>query len=308
MIPLLHPGYHKTGTSWMQRRLFVPEHGFAPLFDHPEIDALILQPGPFAFDAEGLRAEAEARHARLGAHLVPVISSEIMSGQPYTGGRDSRMVADRLKQAFPEAKIMISIREQLALLPSLYMQYLQAGGTMTAQKFFAGRSVMGNFGFDPAFHEYHHLVGHYAGLFGAANVMVHPMEMLIKDPGAIVVGLNRLTGAATQAADVDFSNATYGAKEFVVPVIRRINHFRHNDFDHEPMISFGGLGWLAYRAVNKFSRSGIGQRISKGRKPVSQLVDARFRGFYDASNAQLQKFVEVDLADLGYAVARRADI
>ena len=302
MTPLLHPGYHKTGTTWMQRRLFLPEHGFAPLFDHTEIDALIFQPGPFSFDAAKVRALAGEKHARIGAHLVPVISSEIMSGQPYIGGRDGKMIADRLKEAFPEAKVLISIREQLGLLPSLYMQYLQAGGTMPAEKFFAGRRVIGNYGFDPAFYEFHHFVGHYAGLFGQDRVMVHPMELLRRDAAAIVRGLNALTGAGTDAARVDFSNATYGAKEFVVPLIRRVNHFRQNDFDHEPMVDLGGLAWFAYRAINRISRSGFSQRWAKVR-PVTGLVENRFGGRYDASNAALQELVTVDLANLGYPVA-----
>jgi hypothetical protein len=303
MTPLLHPGYHKTGTTWMQRRLFLPEHGFAPIFDHAEIDALIFQPGPFSYDAAKVRALAEERHERLGRHLVPVISSEIMSGQPYIGGRDGRMIADRLKETFPEARVLISIREQLALLPSLYMQYLQAGGTLPWAKFFAGRSVMGNYGFDPGFWEYDRFVGHYAVLFGRGSVHVHPMEVLMRDPPALVAALNALTGAGTDPANVDFSNATYGAKEFVAPILRRVNHFRRNDFDFEPMVDLGGLGRFAYRAVNKVSRLGLMQGFARN-KPVTRFVRDRFRSRYEASNAALQAYVAADLAALGYPMAR----
>jgi len=300
MTPLLHPGYHKTGTSWMQARLFRPEHGFAPIFDHAEIDRLIFQPGPYSYDPAGVRALADERHRAIGAHLVPVISSEIMSGQPYIGGRDGALVAERLKETFPEATVMVSIREQLALLPSLYMQYLQAGGTMPCGKFFAGRTVIGNYGFDPAFWEFDKFVGHYMRLFGADRVIVHPMELLVREPKAIVTRLNALTGAGTDPDRVDFSNATYGAKEFVVPVIRRINHFRKNDFDHEPMIDFGPLGWIAYRAVNKFSRSALGGRVGGKSKPVTRFVRDRFAGRFAASNSALQAMTTVDLGKLGY--------
>ncbi len=304
MTPLLHPGYHKTGTTWMQRRLFIPEHGFAPIFDHVEIDRLIFQPGPFSYDSGAVRALAEEKHASMGKDLVPVISSEIMSGQPYIGGRDAALIANRLKETFPEASVMISIREQLGLLPSLYMQYLQAGGTMPFAKFFAGRTVIGNYGFDPDFYEFDKFVGHYVRLFGQEHVMVHPMELLIRDPKAIVRGLRALTGVQTDADKVDYSNATYGAKEFVVPVIRRINHFRKNDFDHEPMIDFGPLGWIAYRAVNKFSRSTLGKRIGGKSKPVSRYVKERFAGRYAESNRRLQEYSSADLAKLGYPLAR----
>lgn len=301
MLPLIHPGYHKTGTTWMQRRLFLAEHGYASLFSHEDIDALIFQPGPFAYDAAKVRALAEERHARAGRHLVPVISSEILSGQPYLGGRDSKVMADRLKEAFPEATVIVTIREQLALLPSLYMQYLQAGGTLSCRRFFAGRSVVGNYGFDPGFWEYHAFVGHYAGLFGKDRVYVHPMELLMREPPAIVTALNALTGAATDAARVDFSNATYGAKEFVAPVIRHVNQFRRGDFDHAPVVDLGPVGRFAYRAANKFSRLGLTQGMARS-KPVSRFVREQFRGRFEASNAALQPFVAADLAKLGYPV------
>ncbi|MFO1175532.1 MAG: hypothetical protein U1E48_10065 [Paracoccaceae bacterium] len=304
MLPLIHPGYHKTGTTWMQRRLFLPEHGYAPLFSHEDIDALIFQPGPFCYDAARVRALAEERHDRLGRHLVPVISSEILSGQPYIGGRDCRMIADRLKETFPEAKVIVTIREQLALLPSLYMQYLQAGGTLSHQRFFAGRSVIGNYGFDPCFWDYDRFVGHYAALFGRDRVHVHPMELLVRQPPAIVAALNALTGAATDAARVDFSNATYGAKEFVAPLIRRVNQFRAGDFDHAPFLDLGAAGRLAYRAANKLSRLRLSQGLSRS-KPVTRFVRDQFRGRFDASNAALQAYVAVDLAGLGYPMGNR---
>ncbi|MBS0565655.1 MAG: hypothetical protein JSR87_14640 [Proteobacteria bacterium] len=304
MLPLIHPGYHKTGTTWMQRRLFLPEHGFASLFSHEDIDALIFQPGPFSFDAGRVTALAEERHDRLGRHLVPVISSEILSGQPYIGGRDCRMIADRLKETFPEAMVIVTIREQLALLPSLYMQYLQAGGTLSHQRFFAGRSVIGNYGFDPAFWDYDRFVGHYAALFGRDRMIVHPMEVLIRHPAAIVEKLNRLTGAGTDAARVDFSNATYGARESVVPLIRRINHVRRNDFGFGTIVDLGRLGTLAYRAANKFSRSDLAARLGVTGKPVTRHVAERFADRFAASNTALQEFVTEDLVGLGYPLAR----
>lgn len=306
MTPLLHPGYHKTGTSWMQKRLFLPAHGYAPVLGHEDVDELIFQPGPFAFDAGRVRARAEERHAQMGPALVPVISSEILSGQPYTGGRDCRMMADRLREAFPDARVMLSIREQLALLASLYMQYLQAGGTAPCARFFSGREVINNHGFDPAFHEFDGLVGHYRDLFGADRVIVHPMEVLVSDPPAIVAALNALTGAGTDPAGVDFSNATFGARESVVPVIRRINHFRRNDFGHEPVADLGGAAWFAYRAVNKLSRSTVARRIGLNGKPVTRYVRERFAGRFAASNRRLQAMTGHDLAALGYEMAAPA--
>ena len=84
----------------------------------------------------------------------------------------------------------------------------------------------------------------------------------------------------------------------------RGDHLRRNDFDHGPMIDLGRTGQLAYRAVNKFSRSDIAARLGLKGKPVTAYVKATFRGRYDASNAALQAYCEDDLAALGYPLAR----
>jgi hypothetical protein len=68
------------------------------------------------------------------------------------------------------------------------------------------------------------------------------------------------------------------------------------------MVDLGGAGWFAYRAVNKFSRSRFAGHFGAARKPVTQLVKARFKGRYVASNAILQDYVTANLADLGYPV------
>lgn len=127
---------------------------------------------------------------------------------------------------------------------------------------------------------------------------------LVRQPPAIVAALNALTGAATDAARVDFSNATYGAKEFVAPLIRRVNQFRAGDFDHAPFLDLGAAGRLAYRAANKLSRLRLSQGLSR-RKPVTRFVRDQFRGRFDASNAALQAYVAVDLAGLGYPMGNR---
>ena len=51
--PVLHIGYHKTGTTWMQRVLFHPDFGFAQVTGHEEVSRHITAPHTFEFDAPG---------------------------------------------------------------------------------------------------------------------------------------------------------------------------------------------------------------------------------------------------------------
>ena len=57
-----------------------------------------------------------------------MVSFPRLSGHPYSGGYDSRMIADRVAEVFPEARILIVIREQRSMIVSTYKQYVNAGG------------------------------------------------------------------------------------------------------------------------------------------------------------------------------------
>jgi hypothetical protein len=41
---LIHPGFHKTGTTWLQQQVFSDTRAFHMLFDHEEIDRLFIPP------------------------------------------------------------------------------------------------------------------------------------------------------------------------------------------------------------------------------------------------------------------------
>ena len=60
---------------------------------------------------------------------IPVNSNERLCGCPHNGGRDARRIAEWLRQAFPEARILCTIREQKQMICSSYLQYLRNGGT-----------------------------------------------------------------------------------------------------------------------------------------------------------------------------------
>lgn len=58
----------------------------------------------------------------LKAGLVPVISSECLSGASING-LVSFQIANYLKTTFPEARFLIVVREQLSYIPAYYQEY-----------------------------------------------------------------------------------------------------------------------------------------------------------------------------------------
>ena len=290
MSPLIHIGYHKTATTWMQAQLFTPAHGYRMLADHPEIFAHITRPHGLVFDPAPMRALIAERSADLPKGHVPVLSSEIISGHPFYGGQMSDTYAERVKAIAPEAKILISIRAQQNILPSVYMQYLLRGGTMPHAMFFAGTDVPGYLGFDPLHFEYDRLVGLYQKLFGAQNVYVMTQESLAADMDAACHGLAGFAGNTVFDGVSDAVRKARGVSypEYCVGILRRINQVQRSTLNPAPILSLGQTPAGLYRSLGYVLRRPPFSTIWGGRKPVSDYVKQHFAGRFAASNARLE--------------------
>ncbi|MEM7642008.1 MAG: hypothetical protein AAF366_05720 [Pseudomonadota bacterium] len=288
---LLHVGYHKTATTWMQRRLFQPEHGYRQLADHQEISDRVERPTDLTFDPGPMRNLIADRMAQVAPGEVPVLSSEILSGHPFQAGRDGAAMARRLARIAPGARILISIRAQARILPSVYMQYLLRGGTMPAERFFKGTKAPGYFGFDPVHFEYHRLVGLYQDLFGAGSVFVWTQESIARDMEAAAHRLADFAGAEGFAGLTPEARLVQSASypEAGVGVLRRINHVQSSTLNPTPILRLGRTPQGLYRVAGFLFRRPPLSRILAGRRPVGDLVATRFAGHYAASNADLAR-------------------
>ncbi|MGB3315176.1 MAG: hypothetical protein WBB85_12245 [Albidovulum sp.] len=300
---LLHIGYHKTATSWMQQRLFVPEHGYLQIARHPEVWEHIVAPHGLTFDPAGMKDVIRKGLDELPAGKVPVISSEIISGHPFFGGIGSDVYAHRLKEIAPDALILISIRSQMRILTSVYMQYLMRGGTSKPEVFFAGDPELGFHGFRPEHFEYHRLVGLYQELFGAENVRVVTQESLVRDMDGMAHGLAAFAGNAGFGGVLPTHRSAYAPSypEYAVPILRRINKLQRSVLTPAPLIRLGTTPYGIYHGVGFAMRHPPFSTFLKGFQPVSGHVKKTFAGRYDDSNRKLAALLgpDVDLSDFG---------
>ncbi len=298
---LMHIGYHKTATTWMQQKLFKPEHGYQQIATHRDAFTHIVKPHGLRFDPVPLRDILAKRISTLSGDIVPVFSSEILSGHPFQGGHESDVFAERLKQIVPNARILISIRSQMKILPSVYMQYLLRGGTMPYKKFFEGINEVGYFGFTPDHFEYDLLIYKYQQLFGRENVRILTQESLQQD----------MSGAALKLAIFSENTAFRGLSpsalriyaasypEYASPVLRRINHVQSSTLNTNPIFSLGHTPKGLYRAAGYVLRLPILKTLIGDKKPISDYVKLRFSGYFSASNERLAALCphQVDLSD-----------
>lgn len=306
---LFHVGYHKTGTTWMQHFFFTAENGFCRVLDHDEAFELIAAPHGLDFRPEAARELLTSRHPGDGV-VVPVVSSEILCGNPFFGGRESDDYARRIKAINPDAMILITIREQYAAIASTYMQYLSRGGTETLDAFFAERPVRGTFGFSHRHFEYDKLIGLYRDLFGAERVLVVTQESLAADPLAATRHICAFAGAMPPR-DLRRDRFAVSYPEYAAWVLRRINYVRSGPVKPAPAFHLGRMADLGYRAAGRLSGLPALRRRLSTYRPVRAFVVKRFAGCFAQSNqrllAMLGSTIDLDGYDGIHGPEREAD-
>jgi hypothetical protein len=185
--PIVHIGYHKTGTTWLQKNAFpfATSHG---LVSRPAIKKYLLLPPGLTFDAD------VARHGLLDASggRPPLISEENLSGGIHNGGFNGLVgpeTARRLHAVFPDAHIVIGIRAQPTLIASAYSYYIDAGGTFSAHRYvfpdaypIRGERERTKPRFNLEHLEFDRLIAYYRTLFGPESIHIIVYERFQRDP------------------------------------------------------------------------------------------------------------------------------
>lgn len=301
---LLHVGYHKTGSTALQDQLFaMPDSGYL-LPSEPRIDLIdrFVLPGPFDFDATTARRHYTRFLVRSRSEgRTAVLSHERFSGYPPSGGFDAPLLAGRLKDTFPDARILIVVREQLSNIASMYLQYITDGGDRGLNDYLSprGRYLKRSPGFSPSFYCYDALVSHYRRLFGRDRVLVVAHETLIADPQSVVSALAAFTGQKPYPCVFARQNESRPASFQAVQ--RLVNRYvAPTEFSRMALIPddrlakrFGYLnGYVPRRLTQALDR-----RLSVG---IDRRVAQRFDGAFADSNRRLADMTGLDLAALGY--------
>lgn len=315
---LVHIGMHKTGSTWLQENLFgADDSGFWSPCDiampakkrvkaytrmlfMDNQDRLMADED---FDPTGLREQ-------LGPHVVPVgrcavFSAERLSGHPLSNGFDRSQICNRIKRVFPNACILIIIREQRSIILSSYMQCLKNGGGYTIQYFIAGKRGENRHALRSHFFKYDRLIRLYQSVFGSENVLTLPMEMIIVKPRDFAGRICQFSNIDTPD-DLPFhiksnERATYlpyVALRRIVPLIRSSQGNAYN-----PSILGRNLGRSVHlRTVNAISKV-VPRSLDKWVKNrLQQQVDELTKDTYVTSNRETEKLIGMDLGAFGYRV------
>lgn len=186
---VFHVGYHRAGSTYLQKGIF-PQLGDHLLVAASEIRRI----RNCRDDADLDRLYGAVSLQEVGGRIV-VDTEEEFSGDMF---RDDFDMPAKIHRINPNAKIIVCIRSQIDIIPSLYYLYLKKGGRLSYGAYVD--AILKNRKFD-----YHALVGRYLDLFGPDRVLVCLLEDLAAAPRRFVQSL------------LDFISLPRDAEDLVVP-------------------------------------------------------------------------------------------
>ena len=281
---LLHIGYQKTASTFLQKRLFPKIE--SRWFDRPMTTLLcrnligedVYLERTFA----SYLAEQSDHHGKPG-----IVSFESLAGHIWEGSATTLRTAKRLARAAPGATVLVIVRSQPAMLVALYGQYVNEGGPGSFTRFLSGD--LPGVELDPSYLDFQFLVELYRDLF--PDVVIVPYERFRDDPKMFIAGICDLLGSPFVDTPTFLDNPTTST---VGSALLRLSNkgFRRSSFNPDPPLAMPGS-----RVVRApLQRLQIGRSLWEQYRREAEVFCGRFA----QSNARLQQTCNWDLSEYGY--------
>jgi hypothetical protein len=276
---LVHIGYHKTGTTWLQ------QSGFSYLEGVTVYSRQRLVSGLFHDLINQEKTPAPALLRTLAEQGGPQLySDERFSGNLWTGGGEAVRTAARLHEAFPEGTVLVTVRAQQSIIRSVYAQYVNEGGWVSFDRFLNCDAP--GLHWNPDHFAYDRLISVYHELF-SGRVIVLPYELLRTDAvaylGAVASVLQTRLTARPNHAVVNPSLSGWQ-----LSLLRGWNRAaRASPFNPKPLVAVPGAARMR----------GVMQARARGRGGESPLPEDLLRR-YAERNRQISRYCT--LTGLGY--------
>lgn len=308
--PLIHIGFHKTGTSWLQDKVFTNDsevfHPISKLAPYFVFDENGFKLNSFNKNEDVIKKELNnlLKDSPVLNGRIPVLSYERLSGSPFAAGVNASTHALRLKLIFPKGKVLIVIRNQQDAIHSVYFQYLTGGGTHGIKKFLNARYNGLRPHFSTNHYHYHYIIAEYQNLFGKENVLVLPYELFRDNKESYLSRISDFVGKEINIKN-DVKNVFVNKNEyqFVRYNFRFLSKFikatELNDFPKRHNWITKRVAWAFIKLLKLLSPSTLNSRTkSKVDRVITNHIGSEFRG----SNQITQSLTDLDLSLYGYKI------
>ncbi len=300
---IVHIGLPKTGTTTLQNALFAKQDQFAYIGKEQNLytDTLrdLINRISFQDSLDYDPAEVAALVATLHNGSKPLlVSDEIFSVE---GRADRHLVAERLHRLFAPATVLIVVRNQAAMLQSMYLNHVRGSGQRIVSFATWLQQTYGGIRFPDIYRvalDYEPLVRTYEDVFGAGNVLVLPFELIREENSLFPTALAKLLHMPAAAVQAKLTKT--------VDNQRMSNRHLLALHVQERLLNGANLAMLGRRLLPQSVYQPIRRLVTGGRRVPSPVLPDEWRvrlpGLCARGNAQLEARKKIPLRQLGYPV------
>ena len=291
MSTIIHIGFPKAASTWLQQSLFPAVKNYEIVIESV-VSEKLLKPGSFVFDPV-----ACGKFFSAYSNKPLLISDERFLGSfnlGWNNGAYTKELAGRLKNVFPEATILLVIRNQADIIASAYAQYIKDGGTLSIQRFlyppenFTFQNIL-KFSFEQL--EYDRIIRYFETLF-PKKVKVFLYEDLQDDPGNFIQKLSADLDFEIDKESITFRSRNPRYSRSILRLARITNIFtRNGSINKYYLIHIPGFHSFSKRFWKLCNRA---IEMGKPEKSIKILGKENFKkisAYYTVSNRNLTDFV-----------------
>ncbi len=290
MNTLIHIGFPKTGTTWLQTSVFCKMKNIKLITPDKEILVKLINT---EIKTQELKKQYFTNYKNL-LYSDPELSGLIAFN--WNNGKNKDIILSRLYELFPDAKILITIRNQPDFLASGYAYYIKKGGTYKFKNYFE-KIKNHQSGFSLDYLKYDNIISAYSEKFGENNIKIIPYEKLLDNKQKVIeeiAGIYKweLTG------DIDFSKKNQRLRKRLLHALRLLNYFSKNEIPEKNYILDCPF---VYKYINQKYEYFNFYKIFGNYINVDNLISAEIKEFidkyYQDSNKQLCKYIDKTLLE-----------
>ena len=214
---LIHVGYPKAASSYIKRKYLSKFSEFVIIPRNQHLNEILKNNA----DIDKIRQILPTHAGNEKEDSPLIISNEMLAGKTFWTIDGATDAAKNLNKAFPDAKILILLREQRSYIESAYKYSINNGAYLPEiDKFYSlnKEHILKKL-------QYNDFIKLYVNLFGEDNVCVLPYEMLKKNENEFRHKLTDFTGFEYLAEGVTSIKNRSPENWGIINFTRRINLF-----------------------------------------------------------------------------------
>lgn len=281
---IIHIGFPKTATTWLQKKFYPNVENYEyymPWVSNVEI--IGVDPMDPTYN---MRKWKEKNNI--------IISNENFLGIGRINGFIRIGLAHRLKEIFPDAHIVIFIRNQIDLIASEYSWYVKNSGCTYSPRQFIHKRIRNpynTFSYKLFHLNYDVIIDLYKNLFGEQKVHIFLYEELKSKPEAFVEKFSKQLNLKVNLRSINFLPINTRMRIGLFPIIRLINLFtKPKILYRHHILSLPFLGYHIPRIAEMLNKYSIfGPKPNAKTLLGDDLIEELYSFFKESNKALINK-------------------